>query len=114
MTREDFMRIFIDVSNKIISLGIDKGYFDPSKKEELEDKLRNSINKDIQELDDSHGLAYLNPNNQTLGFNINQITTEGYAIILILLVCHWTTKRTIFKKIKYEWTTIPGNITWKI
>ena len=99
MTREDFMRIFIDVSNKIISLGIDKGYFDPSKKEELEDKLRSIINKDIQELDDSHGLAYFNPNNQTLGFNINQITTEGYAIILILLVCHWTTKRTIFKKI---------------
>lgn len=84
MTREDFMRIFIDVSNKIISFGIDKGYFDPSKKEKLENKLRNIINKDIQYLDDSQGLAYFNPNNQILGFNINQITTEGDAITLIL------------------------------
>ncbi len=33
MNREDFMRIFIDVSNKIISLGIDKGYFDPNGKQ---------------------------------------------------------------------------------
>ena len=49
-----------------------------------ENIYRSSINKDIQELDDSHGLAYFNPNNQTLGFNINQITTEGDAIILIL------------------------------
>lgn len=30
MTREYFMRIFIDVSNKIISLEIDIGYFDSS------------------------------------------------------------------------------------
>jgi len=30
MTCEYFMRTFIDVSNKIISLGIDKGYFDSS------------------------------------------------------------------------------------
>ena len=84
MTREDFMRIFIGVSGKIIPLGIDKGYFNPSKKEELENKLKSIIDKDIQELDESQGLAYFNPNNQTLGFNINQIATEGDAIILIL------------------------------
>ena len=84
MTREDFMRVFTDVTDKIISLGIDKGYFNPNKKEELEEKLRNIINKDIQELDESQGLAYFNPNSQTLGFNINQISTRGDAITLIL------------------------------
>ncbi len=47
MTREDFMRIFTDVSSKIILLGISKGYFDSGKKQELEYKLSNIINKDI-------------------------------------------------------------------
>lgn len=84
MTCEDFMRIFTMVNTRIIPLGINKGYFNPSKKEELENKLKSIIDKDIQELDKSQGLAYFNPNNQTLGFNINQIATEGDAITLIL------------------------------
>lgn len=84
MTYENFMRIFVDVSNKIIKLGIENGYFDPNKKQELSNKLSNVINRGINELDDSQGLAYFNPNNQTLGFNLNQITTEGDAITLIL------------------------------
>ena len=83
MTREDFMRIFRDVSAKIIKLGIEKGYFDSNRKQELDDKLSDVINKEIQELDDSQGLAYFNPNNKSLGFNIKQITTEKEAIILI-------------------------------
>ena len=52
MTREDFMRIFRGVSSKIIKLGIEKGYFDSNRKQELDDKLSDVINKEIQELDD--------------------------------------------------------------
>lgn len=84
MTFQSFMKIFIDVSNKIIPLGIENGYFAPAKEQELCSKLNTIINKGIQELDDSQGLAYLNPNTKTLGFNLNQITTESDAIILIL------------------------------
>ena len=83
MNKEIFEQIFKNVSRNIIELGINKGYFDIDKKQQLQEKLSQVVQNEIQELDDSQGLAFLNPNNNTFGFNLKQIKTEQEAIILV-------------------------------